>query len=159
MRMGNPMKRKILVTAALFIIAMSARAQSALPAAPATSTVYADTIGEKTVTCEKVEGGNGLSFRTTFYVFINLTLDHIESSFERSQYATTRAAIVKKYGPPTRTTIESYTTCCGVADLQGELADWEQPGFVILLNECERWGSSNFIIFKPVGAVRADQSY
>jgi hypothetical protein len=39
----------------------------------------------KTVTCEKVEGGNGIAFRTTFCVFINLTLDHIESRFERNQ--------------------------------------------------------------------------
>jgi hypothetical protein len=185
MRMGDPMKRNILLAAALFTIATSTLAQTALPAAPATSTPYgADSIGEtlidyavntgikadkngrypgvdgcqmtasKTVTCEKVEGGNGVAFRTTFYVFINLTLDHIESRFERNQYATTRAAIVKKYGPPTRTTTESYTTYGG-ADLQGELADWEQPGSVILLNECESWGSSNFIISNPVRSAAA----
>jgi hypothetical protein len=49
MRMGNPMKRNILLAAALFTIATSTLAQSALPAAPVTITpygVHADTIGE-----------------------------------------------------------------------------------------------------------------
>ena len=49
MRMGNPMKRNMLLAAALFTIAMPALAQSALPAAPATITpfaVHADSIGE-----------------------------------------------------------------------------------------------------------------
>jgi hypothetical protein len=98
--------------------------------------------------CKQSDEGDGIVIRTTSYSFINGTLDQILGRFYSNQYAMTRAAIIHKYGPPTRTSIESYTTVFG-ADVKGELASWNRPGSVILLTECDKRDQSTFMIFNP----------
>jgi hypothetical protein len=70
--------------------------------------------------------------------------------FHQKPYATTRTAIVNKYGEPTRTRTESWRNGFG-AVLQGEVAIWDRSGSVIVLGErAVKLGESSFYIFNPV---------
>jgi hypothetical protein len=79
---------------------------------------------------------------------VNGALDNILSVFYHQQYATTRTAIVNKYGEPTRTRTESWRNGFG-AVLQGEVAIWDRSGSVIVLGAVQL-GESSFYIFNPV---------
>jgi hypothetical protein len=173
------MKRTTLLTTALFTITMSTLAQSALPAAPAAYGVRGDNIGEnfqlyidnnhltrtkkglfptcamdtpKTWHCDQIQTKyipEPILTLTTYY-FDNYWLDRIESVFDNTEYAATRAAIANKYGEPTSTEIKTYTNAFG-ATFQGEVAHWDQKDSAINLFEVSVGGTnqSHFYIFNP----------